>query len=109
MKTISILIMLFIGLNNTEFQNEITNKAVYEGSFDGTYSFTIKGGDEIVEETIEFDNISKSVLEKYDLDSEDYIGQYFSITYIIKTEKLEDENGNVDEWNVYELKSLKKI
>ncbi|MGB0896280.1 MAG: hypothetical protein ACPGU9_05400 [Flavobacteriaceae bacterium] len=109
MKAITILIMLFIGVTNIETQNEITANAVYDGYFEGTYSFTIEGEDEFVEETVEFDDIPSSILAKYDLKSEDYVGKHFSLTYIIKIEKMEDENGNEEEWNVYELKSLKKI
>ncbi|MFD0963788.1 hypothetical protein [Pseudofulvibacter geojedonensis] len=109
MKAISILVILFIGLTNTELQKEVTTKAVYEGFFEGTYTFVIEGGDEFLEETIEFDEVPNTILNQYDLESDAYDGHHFSITYVTRTEKMENEDGQEEEWIVYELKSLRKL
>lgn len=109
MKIATIIITLFVSLMNNNSQNEVTAKAVYDGYFEGIYSFTIEGGDEFVEQTIEFDEVPNSVLKEYNLETDDYVNQHFSITYLMETEKMEDENGLEEEWTIFKLTSLKKL
>ena len=100
MKTIIITaITLFLGVLNINIQEGITLKANYDGYYEGIYSFTIITDDEdYFGETIEFSEVSKEILKKYDLTSEEFIDEEFTITYSeeITIENEEENNKLID-------------
>jgi hypothetical protein len=53
----------------------------------GYYSFVLENGDEVI-----FEEIRKTVLEKYDLKAGEFQGKKFNITYSVLTEDLDDED-----------------
>ncbi|WP_431133819.1 hypothetical protein [Psychroserpens mesophilus] len=90
-------------LNDTE---------TFEGIYDGQeeYGYNFIGIDEDDEEyTMTFQNIDKSLLKSFDLQSEKLIGTKFMVTYKITTEIESDEDGFEDEIETYTITGLKKL
>jgi len=69
-----------------------TVSGTYEGTEEFNYVFTVTVKGE--KQTMKFQYVSEEVLENYDLDTEDYIGEDFTITYETSTEVVEDQDGN---------------
>ncbi|MCL6294037.1 hypothetical protein [Jejuia spongiicola] len=88
----------------TNAQDEIATNATFNG-FDGeTYSFTtIANGNEDAK-TIEFSDISAEILEQFDLKSDTFNGEIFSITYAV-TAKTKAGDGA----EVYVLKTIRRV
>lgn len=90
MKTIFITLVSLVFTAYTSInQEQITVDVTYDGYYDGTYGFTTVTEDEDdFGDTIEFKTISKELLKKYDLKTDAYDYQSFTITYV------EEANGN---------------
>ena len=54
-----------------------------------------------------FHYVNDEVLDKYDLDTEDFIGETFAITFEKSIEVYEDEDGNEEESEVLTILDLK--
>jgi hypothetical protein len=106
MKTIFItIITLFLSFNATTIQDEITVDVIYDGYYDGLYSFTtITDDEDDFGDTIEFGNISAELLKKFDLKSDIFNGEIFIITY---SETTIEENE--EELTVYRLLNILKL
>lgn len=92
MKTLFItFITIFFGVINMNIQDKTIIEVTYDGYYGGVYSFTtITDDEDDFGETIEFIEISKEILKKFDLKSEDFIDEEFTITYIEEV-VIEDE------------------
>ena len=55
---------------------------------------------------MKFQYASEEVLENYDLDTDEYIGEDFKITYQTSIEVVEDEDGNEEEIEVLTITDL---
>lgn len=70
---------------SSEEKIEITGTFITFGF--GYYSFVLENGEEVM-----FEEIRKTVLEKYDLKSGKFQGAEFKIVYSVLTEDLDDED-----------------
>lgn len=101
MKSLFIAALLFLGAVT---QDKTTIEVTYDGYYEGVYSFTtITDDEDDFGETIEFENISDEILKKYDLNSETFVDEEFTITYI----KEIDDDGDY-EFVTYKLIDIKK-
>ncbi|WP_431123904.1 hypothetical protein [Flagellimonas flava] len=97
------LIIIFIALTATiksPSAQEIIIEATYVGSEEGIYMFV--DDDEL---EYEFSDIDVRAAERYDLDSDEYVGKKFKIGYETDTEI--DEND--EEYRVYYIVDLELI
>ncbi|MFY0714880.1 hypothetical protein J1D01_14475 [Seonamhaeicola sp. NFXS20] len=103
MKTISVLLLAIISLNQSIVNQDLeTLKAVFDGYEDGTYYFT---DSEDEEKYYSFEKIDESILKTFDLKSEKYRGKSFKVTYKIETIKDEfDEDYEV--WAIVKVALL---
>ncbi|MGB6268778.1 MAG: hypothetical protein WBF67_07170 [Olleya sp.] len=98
MKTkLSIIAIAFLSFTLSSFTlNPIqTLSGVYEGLEDTNYVFTISNKDG--NEKMVFNYLAEDVFENYDLDSDEYIGKSFTITYEESSEIIENEEGEEEE------------
>ncbi|MCB0383614.1 MAG: hypothetical protein KDD05_10080 [Psychroserpens sp.] len=103
------LIVCFFTLTSMVISSSTeTFEGIYDGQEDYGYNFI--GIDEDEEEyTMTFQEIDKSLLKSFDLQSEQLIGTKFMVTYTITTETLKDEDGYEDEIETYTIVALKKL
>jgi hypothetical protein len=90
----------------------IQDKEIFEGIYDGKedYGYSFLAEDEEGEEyTIAFQNVNATILKSYDLDSDEFIGSKFSVTYTTKIEVEKDEDGYEDETEINTIVALKKL
>ncbi len=114
MKTNSVkfkLVAMFIFMTLLAFTNKIdqdifTLEGVYDGHEDYGYNF-IYVDENQDERTKTFQEINEDVLEKFDLDSEVFLGKKFEITYTFEMESQIDEDGNEDENEINTITGLK--
>ncbi len=100
MKILFIAVLFLSGVN----QDKTTVKVIYDGYYEGIYSFTtITDDEDDFGETLEFDNVSDELLKKYDLNSETFVDEEFTITYI----KEIDDDGDY-KFITYKLIDIKK-
>lgn len=108
MKTkLIVLALVLVAFLSTAFVTPLTKNTVsgtYEGTEEFNYVFTVTVKGE--KQTMEFQYASDEVLENYDLDTDDYIGEDFTITYETSTEIVEDEDGNEEEVEVLTITDL---
>lgn len=108
MKTkLIVLALALVAFLSTAFVTPLTKSTVsgtYEGTEEFNYVFTVTVKGE--KQTMEFQYASDEVLENYDLDTDDYIGEDFTITYETSTEVVEDEEGNEEEIEVLTITDL---
>lgn len=88
--------------NNTN-SNETTVIATFGGYDELGYNFSFINEEEEEEEIITFESISESLLKKYNLKDEAFIGKKFKITYTIEI----SENDEYDT-ETYILKDIKE-
>ena len=94
--TISCIIYIFF----MSFNQDLTIEATFDGYEEEVYYFTVND-----EESYEFQDIEESILKKYDLKSDKFIGENFKITYKIVSEIDEFE----DEYSTYIITNLELI
>jgi hypothetical protein len=94
MKKVVLLFTLMIGFSLGTLAQAGNKKVVaqYQGYDETSYGFLDEN-----EEFIEFADCDKTVLAKYDLKTEQYINEYFTVTYSIS----ENEDGDVI-WTITE-------
>lgn len=114
MKTISIILALLsiVLVENKEIiNNQIVQKATIEGVFDGYdeedgYSFLVIDKETESENVMYFNDVTEDVLKEFNLQSTNFLGKKFEITYEI--EEMEDE----EDGEIYEkfiiIKLVKK-
>ncbi|MEX0360167.1 hypothetical protein [Flagellimonas sp.] len=85
MKTLIVLFVAMTAFFQGEVSQELSLEATYLGFEEGIYTFVDEYGEEH-----EFSDIDAKVSKKYDLDSGDFVGRKFKVTYEIDTEI--DEN-----------------
>ncbi|WP_452221809.1 hypothetical protein [Lacinutrix salivirga] len=110
MKTKLVLVIALLSLSLTGFttSNVDSITGVYDGFDEYSYNFVITDEDD--NDTImSFQNVSDSVLKAFDLSSDDLVGKTFEITYEVATETYEDEEGNEEEAEVYNIVALKAV
>lgn len=109
MKTLYIVIISILVSTYPKIQEQTTANAVFDGFFGGIYSFTLETDDEDeFGKTIEFTEISPEILKKYDLKSDAFEGETFTITYSIDFEVIESDDEDELEEEVYKLISIVK-
>lgn len=114
MKTNTALMIGFLMVCFFSFTSMVTlnSTEIFEGVYDGKedYGYNFIGIDEDEEEyTMTFQEIDKSLLKSFDLQSENLVGTKFMVTYTITTETLKDEDGFEDEIETYTIVALKKL
>ena len=62
--------------------------------------------EEGAKENMLFQYVSEEALESFDLESDDYVGSQFTVTYEKTTEMSEDEEGNEIEIQVLTITGL---
>ncbi|MFC0603042.1 hypothetical protein [Winogradskyella pulchriflava] len=90
----------------------VTVVGVFDGyDADDGYSFLIKSDDdeEDGEETIYFSEISDAALKSVNLQSDEFIGKKFEITYEVTEFEEEDEDGYVDTFEKLKIIKIKKL
>jgi hypothetical protein len=87
-------------------QDVIVLVGVYDGHEDYGYNFIYEDENQD-ERTKTFQEINEDVLEKFDLDSEVFLGKKFEITYTFEMESQIDEDGNEDENEINTITGLK--
>ena len=80
------------------YNQDKTIEATYDGYEEGVYYFT-----DMNDETIEFQNVEKNVLEKFDLMSKKLENRTFEVIYKEVTEEDEDD----EEYTTYTITDLK--
>lgn len=108
MKTLFLALIAFVTLGFTP-TNTKTVEAVFDG-YDGEgYSFSAST-EENSEDTLAlyFTTVDKELIDEFNLESEDTIGEKFTITYSLETETIENEEGEEEKQEFYKLHSLKK-
>lgn len=106
-KFITAIIALFAAIS-FGFYNPFTNQTVtgvYQGEEDFNYQFSVTQNGK--SSTMTFHYVNDEVLDKYDLDTEDFIGETFAITFEKSIEVYEDEDGNEEETEVLTILDLK--
>lgn len=103
---ILILTIAFLGLTFSAFTvaSKQTLSGVYDGVEDSNYVFTITKGDKT--EKMVFNYLAEDVFENFDLDSDEFIGTSFTITYIKETEMIVndlDEDEEVESLTITKL------
>ena len=89
-------------------QEKFTIEGVYDGKEDYGYSFIVKDK-EGEERTMAFQNIDEALLTSYNLDSNEYVGSKFSVTYTTKIIVEKDSDGFDDETEINTIIALKKL
>ena len=97
MKAIT-MIPCFIFLFLMPYSQEKTIEATYDGYEEGVYYFT-----DMNDETLEFQNVEKNVLEKFDLMSKKLENKTFEVTY----KEVTDEDEDDEEYTMYTITALK--
>lgn len=90
----------------------VTVVGVFDGyDADDGYSFLIKSDDdeEDGEETIYFSEISDAALKSVNLQSDEFIGKKFEITYEVTEFEEEDEDGYVETFEKLKIIKIKKL
>ncbi|MBR9845812.1 MAG: hypothetical protein GYB35_06740 [Algicola sp.] len=111
-KTITMVGFLMICFFSLSSMLTVNTTEIFEGIYDGKedYGYNFIGIDEDEEEyTMTFQEVDKSLLKSFDLQSEDLVGTKFMVTYTITTETLKDEDGYEDEIETYTIVALKKL
>lgn len=108
-KLVGFLMVCFFSFTSMLTTNSTeTFEGIYDGQEDYGYNFI--GVDEDDEEyTMTFQEVDKSLLKAFDLQSEKLIGTKFMVSYTITTETLKDEDGYEDEIETYTIVALKKL
>lgn len=90
----------------------VTVVGVFDGyDADDGYSFLIKSDDdeEDGEETIYFTEITDAALKSVNLQSDEFIGKKFEITYEVTEFEEEDEDGYVETFEKLKIIKIKKL
>lgn len=114
MKTNTALMVGFLMVCFFSFTSMVTlnSTETFEGIYDGQedYGYNFIGIDEEDEEyTMTFQEVDKSLLKSFDLQSEKLVGTKFMVTYTVSVEILKDEDGFEDEIETYTIVALKKL
>ncbi|EZH71542.1 hypothetical protein ATO12_06965 [Aquimarina atlantica] len=83
---------------NGNIINQNVEHGVFKKYYDGYYQFEMENG-----ETIVFEEVSHSVVKKFDLKSDTCIGKSFEITY---SEYVEDDDEDFVSFKIEKLKLL---
>lgn len=78
-------------------ETDLVVEATYNGYVGGNYTF-VDGDDSVYE----FSEIGSKAAKKYDLDTEEFVGKDFKVTY--KTDTVFDENE--EEYDIYVIVDL---
>ena len=106
---ISVLFLSFLVLTSAKsIQEKQTLEGVYDGHEDYGYNF-VGINAEGEEYTITFQKIDATVLEAFDLNSNQLVGSKFSVTYTSKTETIKDEDGYEEDVETNTILALKKL
>ncbi|WP_420322350.1 hypothetical protein [Flagellimonas sp.] len=100
MKTLMIFFIALAAFIKVPPTQEMTIEATYVGFEEGIYTFI--DGDEL---EYEFSDIDVKAAEKYDLNSDEYVGKKFKVGYETDTEV--DEND--EEYRVYYIVDLELL
>lgn len=95
-------------LNRVEIQQTNSVKGDYDGKEDYGYNFIVVNGDGD-ERTLTFQNVDKSVLIAFNLESEALVGKSFEVIYTIDYETMLDENGDEEEIETKTITALKAL
>lgn len=96
----ALVFIFLVGLINGPITQELTIEATYIGYEEGTYTFIDEN-----EEEYEFSDMDAKVAKKYDLDTDEFVGKKFKVTYESDTEV--DEND--EEYDVHYIVDLTLI
>jgi len=120
-RLVSILILLtFSGTifsQEEEEEREIIVDQI-EGVFEGyneelgTYNFDVsyEEGDEIITDTYEFVIKDERILKKFNLKSDEFIGNYFTIKFTVKVVSIFNEEEEIEEFvEVYTIIEINNV
>ena len=87
-----IIAIAFLSLTSFTATETLVVSGVYKGvvEYDYVFAVTEKGA----KQNMLFQYVSEEALESFDLESDDYVGSQFTVTYEKTTEMSEDEEGN---------------
>lgn len=94
--------------NKTALQDTTVITADYDGNEDYGYNFLYVDEDDI-EKTITFKEVAKDVLLMFNLNSDELVGKSFEITYIIKLDEYENDEGETEEEEIFFITQLKQL
>ena len=80
--------IFLVGLMNGLITQKLIIEATYIGYEEGTYTFIDED-----EEEYEFSDMDAKVAKKYDLDTDEFVGKKFKVTYESDTEVDENEHS----------------
>ena len=106
---VGVLIFSFLVLTAVK---SIQEKQTFEGVYDGQedYGYNFIGLDSDGEEyTMTFQSINEDLLENFNLNSEEFIGTKFTVTYTTEIEVERDEDGFEEEIETNTIVALKKL
>lgn len=103
-----LLLSCFLLTSTKSIQENGTLEGIYDGKEDYGYSFLVVD-EEGEEYTMAFQSINPSLLKSYNLDSDEFIGSKFSVTYTTKIEIEKDEDGYEDETEINTIMALRKL
>lgn len=95
--------------NNFSIVQDVkTVEGVFDGHEDYGYNFITVRSDGS-EYTMTFQKIDEGLLERFDLNSETFIGNRFKISYKVTIKKTKDEYGFEDEEEILTIINLEQI
>ncbi|MEZ4808965.1 MAG: hypothetical protein R2819_01280 [Allomuricauda sp.] len=97
MKAIFFMFLSLMTFSKGLVDQESVVYATYDGYDSGVYSFIDDNG-----EMYDFSAIEETASQKYDLDSDEFIGKMFKVTYKIET----DVDENEEEYDIYVIVDL---
>ncbi|WP_054851913.1 hypothetical protein [Olleya sp. ITB9] len=100
-----IIAIAFLSLTSFVSNNTMTVTGVYKGVVEYDYVFHINETDR----SMTFQYLSDEALEAFDLDSEEFVGSKFEVTYEVLQEMSEDTEGNEVEIEIYTITALELI
>ncbi|QCE40571.1 hypothetical protein [Psychroserpens sp. NJDZ02] len=99
-----IIAIAFLSLTSFTTTETLVVSGVYKGVVEYDYVFAV--AEEGAKENMLFQYVSEEALESFDLESDDYVGSQFTVTYEKTTEMSEDEEGNEIEIQVLTITGL---
>ncbi|MBL7559177.1 hypothetical protein JAO71_05105 [Olleya sp. YSTF-M6] len=100
-----IIAIAFLSLTSFVSNNTMAVTGVYKGVVEYDYVFHINETDR----SMTFQYLSDEALEAFDLDSEEFVGSKFEVTYEVLQEMSEDTEGNEVEIEIYTITALELI
>lgn len=105
-----VLVSIFtLGLTSVaNAQDEKTSQVIYNGYNGEAYTFTTVAENPEDAKTLSFTDISDDVLAQFDLKSDAFKGETFTVMYTVAIENLEAPDGTNEEVETFTLVGLKK-